>query len=81
MKVQHRYDYRVTYKTGKNPENPTDYMYMYMAESSAEVSNPAREAEQYVNFTESHAIPKAMSVADVKNVSKSNRKPVEGSLE
>ena len=41
-------------------------MSRYMAESSAKVSNPAREAEQYVNFIESHAIPKAMSAADVK---------------
>ena len=41
-------------------------MSRHMAESSAEVSNPARETEQYVNFIESCAISKAMSTADVK---------------
>ena len=64
--MQDRYDYRVTYRPDKNPENPADYMSRYMAESSAEVSNPAREAEQYVNFIEIHAILEAMSATNVK---------------
>ena len=42
-------------------------MSRYMAESSAKVSSPPREAEQYVSFIESHAIPKAMSTTDVNN--------------
>ena len=56
----------MTYRPVKNPDKPIDYIPRYMAESSVEVSNPPREAEKYVNFIESHAIPKAMSAADVK---------------
>ena len=66
MTMQDRYDYIVTYRLGKNTENLADDMTRYMAMSSDEVNNPAREAKQYVNFIESHAITKATSATDVK---------------
>ncbi|KAI0210788.1 hypothetical protein LSAT2_004428 [Lamellibrachia satsuma] len=69
MRMQDKYDYKVTYRPGKNPENPADYMSRYMVERTrpnAEDSRSAKEAEQYVNFIENHAIPKAVSAEEVK---------------
>ena len=69
MRMQDKYDYKVTYRPGKNPENPADYMSRYMVERTrpnAEDSRSAKEAEQYVNVIENHAIPKAMSAEEVK---------------
>ena len=69
MRMQDKYDYKVIYRPGKNPENPADYMSRYMVERTrpnAEDSRSAKEAERYVNFIENHAIPKAMSAEEVK---------------
>ena len=65
--MQDRYDYKVIYRPGKNPENPADYLSSDAVLPSSKASKAAIEAEQYVNLIEMNAIPKALSVAQVKN--------------
>jgi len=68
MRLQGRYEYKVTYRPGKNPENPADYMSRYAVEPIPPNAKNSRsaEAEQYVNFIENYAIPKALSTEEVK---------------
>ena len=69
MKMQDKYDYKVTYRFEKNPENPAEYISRYTENKyhqNAEDSRPTKYAEQYVNFIENHAMPKGMSAEEVK---------------
>ena len=67
IKMQDRYDLKVIYRPGKNPENPADYLSRHAVLPSSKASKAAIEAEQYVNLIEMNAIPKTLSVAQVKN--------------
>ena len=66
IKMQDRYDYKVIYRPGKNPENPADYLSRHAIMPSSKASKEARDTEQYVNFIEKNALPKALSADEVK---------------
>ena len=66
IKMQDRYDYKVIYRPGKNPENPADYLSRHAIMPSSKASKEARDTEQYVNFIEKNALPQALSADEVK---------------
>lgn len=57
------YDFIVQYKSGK--DNPADYLSRH-SRPSADMSLPAMSAEEYVHFVAHNAVPKAMSIDDIK---------------
>ena len=57
------YDFVVEYKSGK--DNPADYLSRH-SRPSVDVSLPAQSAEEYVHFVAHSAVPKAMSIDDIR---------------
>jgi len=63
------YDIQLQYKPGKNPENPADYMSRHPDVQSA-IPVEDTSTELYVNYVCSNAIPKAMTLLEVKVATK-----------
>lgn len=66
--------YKLTIKYQPGRDNPADYMFRHsIAMGSKKQSHEEKVAEQYVNFILNQAIPKAMTLSEVKYASMTDR--------
>ena len=57
------YDYNLIYRLGKDAENPADFISQHPSPSDPE---PPNLAEDYVHYVCSNAVPKAMTLEELK---------------
>jgi len=63
------YDFELTYKAGKNPENPADFMSRH-PNIDTPIPEDITPTELYVNYVCDNAVPKAMTLVEVRNETK-----------
>ena len=61
------YDCKLTYRPGRGAENPADFMSRHPSSSQLDEQNLA---EDYVNFVCTNAVPKTMSLEEIKQETK-----------
>ena len=69
LKVQPLYSFNVQYQPGS--DNPADFMSRHPLPSSP-TSHEKRCAEEYVNFVSMHAVPKALTLEEIKEATKAD---------
>ncbi|XP_041471780.1 uncharacterized protein K02A2.6-like [Lytechinus variegatus] len=69
LKLQ-EYEFCVTYEPGKT--NPADYLSRHPLPSTRTTSREEKAAEQHINFISAHAVPKMMSLQDIKDATKAD---------
>ena len=62
------YNFTVMYRAGK--DNPADYMSRHPSITTQQSSREAKVAEEYINFVTTNAVPKALSVDEIKSATK-----------
>ena len=62
------YNFTVMYRAGK--DNPADYMSRHTSITTQQSSREAKVAEEYINFVTTNAVPKALSVDEIKSATK-----------
>ena len=71
------YDYKLIYRPGKDAENPADFMSRHPSPSDPELPNLA---EDYVRYVCSNAVPKAMTLEEIKGQTANKRRYRNASL-
>ena len=61
------YDCKLIYRPGKDAENPADFLSRHPRPSDSELQNLA---EDHVNYVCTTAVPKAMTLEDIKRTTK-----------
>ena len=64
------YNFTVMYRSGK--DNPADYMSRHPRITTQHSSREAKVAEEYINFVTTNAVPKALSVDEIKSATKAD---------